>query len=79
MKPSIKKKKLRHQAVHEGDLNMDRQVCVIKTVAYRARTDRHRDRQSLKNEGPKIVSNYIVYFKTVIIGNNLEKKDIIQK
>ena len=23
------------QAVHKGNLNMDRQVCVIKTVAYR--------------------------------------------
>ena len=40
MKHSIKKyKKLRHQAVHMAKLNMDRQVCVIKTVAYRAKTD----------------------------------------
>ena len=45
MKPSIKKKQLRHQAVYEGDLYMDRQVNVIQTVAYRARTDRHTDRQ----------------------------------
>ena len=37
-----KNKKLRHQAVHMANLNMDRQVCVIKTVAYRARTDRQR-------------------------------------
>ena len=27
-------------------LNTDRQVCVIKTVAYRARTDRQTDRQT---------------------------------
>ena len=26
------------------------------------------DRQKLKTEGPKISSNYIFYFKTVIIG-----------
>ena len=38
MKPSVK---TRHQAIHEGDLNMDRQVYVIKTVAYSARTDRN--------------------------------------
>ena len=31
---------LRNQGVHEVDLNMDRQVCVIKTAAYRGRTDR---------------------------------------
>ena len=49
------KKKLRNQAVHEFDLNMDRQVCVIKAVAYSLRTDRHThatrhmDRQKFKN------------------------------
>ena len=41
---------------------MDRQVCVIKTVAYRARTD-----EKVKTEGPKILSYYIFYVKTVII------------
>ena len=52
---------------------------MIKTVAYSLRTDRHTDRQtethtdtwtykSLKTEGPKILSNDIFYFRTVIIG-----------
>ena len=41
MKHSIKKKILRNQAVHEVDLNMDRQVCVIKAVAYSLRTETH--------------------------------------
>ena len=57
MKPPIKQKFLRHQADHMVKLNMDRQVCVIKTVAYRANTDtqthtqthRHMDRQKFKN------------------------------
>ena len=52
-------------------LNMDRQVCVIKTVAYRANTDTHTDTwtdKSLKTEGPMILSNDIFFFKTVIIG-----------
>ena len=54
-------------------LNVDRQVYVIKTLAYRVRTDRHtahgtRTDKSLKTEGPKILSYYIFYFKTVIIG-----------
>ena len=52
---------------------MDRQVCVIKTLVYRAWTDRHTadgtwTDKSLKTEGPKISTNYIFYFKTVIIG-----------
>ena len=46
-----------HQAVHLMNLTVDRQVCVIKTVAYSLRTDRHtdtqtdrhRDRQKFKN------------------------------
>ena len=46
---------------------MDRQVCVIKTVAYRARTDTRTDKK-VKTEGPKILSNDIFYFKTVVIG-----------
>ena len=58
-------------------LNMDRQGCVIKTVAYSLRTYRHTDTQththtgtdkSLKTEGPKILSNEIFYFRTVFIG-----------
>ena len=60
-------------------LNVDRQGCVIKTVAYSLRTDTHTDTQShrhtdtgagksLKTEGPKILSNDIFYFRTVIIG-----------
>ena len=69
-------------------LNVDRQGCVIKTVAYSLRTDRQTDRhtdtgtdKSLKTEGPKILSNDIFYFRTVIIGGpiislskNLERK-----
>ena len=77
MKPFIKKK-LRHQAVHECNLNMDRQVCVIKTMAYRAWTDRHNHRRmdkSLKTEGPKILSNYIFYFKTVIFGGPIDNNE----
>ena len=38
---------------------MDRQVCVIKTVAYRARTDTQthaRTDKKVKTEGPKILS-----------------------
>ena len=61
---------------------MDRQVCMIKTVAYSLQTDRlteiHTDRQTerqthawpdkkVKTEGPKILSNDIFYFRTVII------------
>ena len=48
---------------------MDGQVCVIKTVAYRARTDTQTDtdRQKVKTEGPKILSNDIFYFNTVMI------------
>ena len=56
-------------------LNVDRQGCVIKTVAYSLRRDRHTKRhtdtgtdESLKTEGPKILSNDIFYFRTVIIG-----------
>ena len=52
MKPSIKEILQRHQAVHMAKLNMDRQVCVIKTVAYRANTDaqtqRHKHGQTKK-------------------------------
>ena len=71
----FKKFFLWHQAVHIMYLNVDRQACVIKTVAYSLRTDRHTDTQtetwtdkSLKTEGPKILSNDIFYFSTVIIG-----------
>ena len=39
-------------------LVLDRQVCVIKAVAYK----------SLKTEGPKILSNDIFYFRAVIFG-----------
>ena len=79
MKPPIKKQILRHQADHMVNLNMDQQVCVIKTVAYRANTDtqtdrqthRHMDRQKFKTEGPMILSIDIFYFKTVIIGGSI--------
>ena len=47
---------------------MDRQVCVIKTVAYRAQTQAARTDKKVKTEGPVILSNDIVYFKTVIGG-----------
>ena len=57
------------------NLTVDRQSCVIKTVAYSLRTDRQIDRQtdtwtekSLKTEGPKMLSNDIFYLRTVIIG-----------
>ena len=80
---NFKKFFLRHQAVHIINLTVDRQVCVIKTVAYSLRTDRHTDRQtdrhtdtwtdkSLKTEGPKILSNDIFYFRTVIIGGPIQ-------
>ena len=49
---------------------MDRQVCVIKTVAYRARTDRQteaRTDKKVKTEGPIILSNDIFYFKNMMI------------
>ena len=72
---NFKKFFLWHQAVHIMNLTVDRQVCVIKTLAYRANTDRQTDRQthtrtdkSLITEGPKILSNDIFYFRTVIIG-----------
>ena len=39
---NFKKLFLWHQAVHIMYLNVDRQGCVIKTVAYSLRTDRHR-------------------------------------
>ena len=52
--------------------NMDRQVCVIKAVAYSLATDRQTHvtgtDKSLKIEGPNILSNDIFYFRTVIIG-----------
>ena len=48
-------------------LNIDRKVCVIKTMAYKTRTDRRADKK-VKTEEPKILSNDIFYFKTVIIG-----------
>ena len=43
---------------------MERQVCAIKTVTYRARTDGQTDRK-VKTEGLNILSNDIFYFKTV--------------
>jgi len=53
---------------------MDRQVCVIKTAAYRARTDIQTDRRTqartdkkVNTGGPMILSNDVVYFKTVMI------------
>ena len=71
MKPSIKNQFIRNQAVHERNLNMDQQICGTKTVAYRARTDRQTQAQTdkkVKTEGPRILSNDIFYFRTVIIG-----------
>ena len=72
---NFKKLFLWHQAVHIMNLTVNRQVCVIKTVAYRANTDTHTHRhthtwtdKSLKTEGPMILSNDIFFFKTVIIG-----------
>ena len=58
---------------------MDRKVCVIKTVAYRARTDRQtqaRIDKKVKTEGPMILSNDTFYFKTVmIIGGPIRPKE----
>ena len=73
---NFKKFFLWHQAVHLMNLTVDRQVCVIKTVAVRLRTDTHTDTRtdkSLKTEGPKILSNDIFYFRTVIIGGPICK------
>ena len=43
-----------HEALHITYLNVDRQVCVIKTVAYRARTDTHtpQGQKKVNTEGP---------------------------
>ena len=43
---NFKKFFLWHQAVDIMYLNVDRQVCVIKTVAYRANRDTHTDTQT---------------------------------
>ena len=56
------------------NLTVDRQVlcdqnCGLHTK--RGQTDRNTDTgtdKKVKTEGPKIFSNYIFYFKTVIIG-----------
>ena len=80
MKLSIKKKCFRHPAVHKSKLNIDRQVCVIKTVVYRVDTDRQKHRQTdrkvKKTDGPKMLSNDIFYFKTVIIGGPIMSKQL---
>ena len=59
-------------------LNVDRQDCVIKTVAFSLLTDTHRHTdtgtdKSLKTEGPKILSNDIFYFRTMIFGGPIKK------
>ena len=50
---------------------MDRQVCVVKNVAYRARTDTQtnatRTDKKVKTEGRKILPNDIFFFRTPII------------
>ena len=52
MKPTIYKEFSSHQDKHKCSLNMDLQVCLMKTVTYRARTDKHKDsRQKSKNRG----------------------------
>ena len=64
------------------NLTVDRQVCVIKTVAVRLRTDTHthtRTDKSLKTEGPKILSNDIFYFRTVIIGGPIRPGILVKK
>ena len=50
---------------------------MIKTVTYRVRTDRNTDTQKhtqtdrkVKSEGPKILSNDIVFLKTTTIGGH---------
>ena len=58
-------------------LYVDRQGCVIRTVAYSLRTDRQTDStgtdKSLKTEGPKILSTDVFYFRSVIIGGPILK------
>ena len=52
-------------------LNMDQQVCVIKNVAYRARTDTLTDTgtdKKVKTEGVRIMYITFGYLPTVIIG-----------
>ena len=63
-------------------LIVDRQGCVIKTVAYSLWTDSQTDRRtdgrtviSLKTEGPMILSIDIFYYKTVIIGGPIQFLD----
>ena len=51
-------------------LNMDRHVFVIKTVAYRAKTDTQTHTwtdKKVKTVGPMILSIGIFYLKTVMI------------
>ena len=55
-------------------LNADRQGCVVKTVAYSLRTDRHTQGQTKRTEGPMVLSNDIFNFKTVIIGGPITLK-----
>ena len=47
----FKKFFLWHQAVHITYLDVDRQVCVIKTVAYRSRTDTQTDTRTDRQKG----------------------------
>ena len=71
---TFKKLFLWHPAVHI--MNLNRQVSVIKTVAYSLRTDRHTDRHTqpdrnidkqtdrkVKTEGPKIMYITICFFQ----------------
>ena len=72
----FKKIFLWHQVVHI--MYVDRQGCVIKTVAYSLRTDTHTDTQthrrtgtwtdkSLKTEGPKFLSIHFVFLFLILI------------
>ena len=79
---NFKKFFLWHQAVHIMNLTVDRQDCVIKTVAVRLRTDTQTDThtgtdKSLKTEGPKTLSNNIFYFRNVTIGGPIKRRNDI--
>ena len=64
---NFKKFFLWHQSVHLMNLTVDRQVCVIKTVAVRLRTDTDTDRQKfnkaiamMRRKSPRSENIYLI-------------------
>ena len=54
---------------------------MIKTLTYRVDTDRRTDTKTdrkVKTEGLKILSNDNFYFKTVIIGGPITRKNAVR-